>query len=284
MLKFVGSTLVSLSLGRRPIWLNDTTVFVSFLLAFCLVRSDSLESRELSSHMRRVAPPTLALNLLAALYKVRSLSHLVDEVDVLGPSATLMLGATFFSSCNILMAAEAWVLERFPTSDTRRDVRPPSVTLTLARHFIYLSTLLLARESGSRALYSLIKVLILGVLFANYNQGLLLRQSHSPSPSLLKNARSKSCELLFSTLRIPVRASEPVSVADKWLGVLLVWLVGFAALGQMLPHALRHHAFSLVQMHAVNSSFPPIVPTSWFSSALSMDGPPTTGSHEPREL
>eukprot|EP00966_Prymnesium_polylepis_P165781 3832016-Prymnesium_polylepis.2 len=62
--------------------------------------------------MRYAVPATVTLNLLSALYKMRSLSHLVDESDALGAPRTLLLGTFAFSACNMLMVAEAWLLER----------------------------------------------------------------------------------------------------------------------------------------------------------------------------
>ena len=89
VLKFIGSSLVSLSLGKQPSWVDNPSYIISFLFAFCLVRSDSLEARELTGHMRYSVPATVGLNLLSALYKMRSLSHLVDEADALqGPLPT----------------------------------------------------------------------------------------------------------------------------------------------------------------------------------------------------
>ena len=56
----------------------------SFLFAFALVRSDALEARELSGHMRYTSRCTVALNLLAALYKLRKFLSLVEKSPTLG--------------------------------------------------------------------------------------------------------------------------------------------------------------------------------------------------------
>ena len=98
-------------LGREPSFLHQPSHVICFLLAFCLVRSDSIEASELSGHMRYNAPATIVLNAMAALYKMRSLSHVADvAADLGGAPRALICGTLAFSACNALMAAEAWVL------------------------------------------------------------------------------------------------------------------------------------------------------------------------------
>ena len=134
VLKFIGSSLVSLSQGRVPSFVDHPSYVISFLLAFCLVRSDSIESASLSSHMRYAAPATIALNLAAALYKMRSLSHLVEEAGVLGSAATLVYGTLAFSACNLLMVLEAFFLQHAKsTPQPQPQPQPPQTQLQQPR-------------------------------------------------------------------------------------------------------------------------------------------------------
>lgn len=110
LLKFVGSTVISLSLGKTTIWSTSPRHVVSFLLAFAFVRSDSWEARELSGHMRHIPTASLGLNLMAALYKLRKLNFLVDHSPQLGTVPTLLVGIVAFSAANCIMAAERHVV------------------------------------------------------------------------------------------------------------------------------------------------------------------------------
>ena len=58
VLKFIGSTLISLVLlGRPPSWYSEQHHVTSFLLAFCMVRSDALRrARNDRAQLRRRAP------------------------------------------------------------------------------------------------------------------------------------------------------------------------------------------------------------------------------------
>jgi hypothetical protein len=234
ILKFVGSSLVSLSLGRVPSWTDNPSHCISFLIAFSLVRSDSLEARELSGHMRYAAPASVALNLIAALYKMRALSHLINEASFLGHIPTLLVGTLAFSTCKLLMAVEFWVLE-YAHSKSSADavgleaVKAPAMRQTLARHFAYLFLLLIGKETNSRLAYSLAKVAVLGALFAKYNEGLLhQRGEHDANTGSLTRSGSS---YILSTLHIPpaakpVPSSRPgVPSSESWLGMGLVWLI-----------------------------------------------------------
>mmetsp|Transcript_23783 Transcript_23783/g.54517 ORF Transcript_23783/g.54517 Transcript_23783/m.54517 type:complete len:404 (+) Transcript_23783:115-1326(+) len=252
VLKLIGSTLVSLALGKQPSWLDNPSYIISFLFAFCLVRSDALEARELSKHMRYVAVATVALNFLSALYKMRSLSHLIDEADILGPLGTLVIGTIAFSACNMLMAAEAWVLQRRGHAGEKIPaVQTPVIRVTLLRHFAYLALLLAARNTASRLVYSIAKVIVLGVLFSSYNKGLLKEPLEDPSPdsAVLRVTRSPSCQLIMSTMSIPTRAkrahTHPASSGDSWLGLVVVWVIGLATLG----HISASSRFTMLQRY-----------------------------------
>ena len=253
--------------------------------------------------MRYSMPATVGLNLLSALYKMRSLSHLVDEADALGPLRTcadrqqprtqvapgrrawlrawspcakgglllltpcrlphrLVLGTLAFSACNLLMAAEAWYLERAAgpaggstaSGDSTDDASPskggagsaggalpcvqtPVLRSTLAKHFCYLLLLLTAHGTTSRLVYSVAKVVVLGCLFANYNQGLLTDATAAAADGVGSPLiRSPSCQYLMATLHIPAPAkrahAQRIAGSDGWMGMALVWLVGIATLGQ----------------------------------------------------
>ena len=166
-----------------------------------------------------------------------------------------MLGTLAFSACNLLMAAEAWYLERCvgPAEDTGAgskggappneqampSVQTPCLRSTLAKHFCYLLLLLAARGTTSRLVYSVAKVVVLGCLFANYNQGLLTGDgSAAPADGVGSPLiRSPSCQYLMATLHIPAPAKRaytqrPTGWGEGWMGMALVWLVGFATLGQ----------------------------------------------------
>ena len=163
VLKFIGSTLVSLAFGRTPSVITNPEYIISFLIAFCLVRSDSIEARELSGHMRYAAPLPVALNLAAALYKMRSLSHLIEDAPIaVGPVSTLLCGTIAFSACNALMASEAWLLDLYrssvskaaagskPAKPARQSQDIPNLRQTLCRHLFYLIMLMAGHRSGSR--------------------------------------------------------------------------------------------------------------------------------------
>ena len=108
ILKFAGSTLVSLALGKRTIWVASPRHVVSFLLAFSLVRSDSWEARELSGHMRHVPFIQMALNLVAALYELRKMIFVVEQglTGELGVGYTFLVGVAAFSAANLIMSCE----------------------------------------------------------------------------------------------------------------------------------------------------------------------------------
>jgi len=199
---------------------------------------------------------------------MRSLSHLVEEQGSLGTCGTLLLGTLAFSACNILMAAEACLLERRDRAETSLEsVQTPCVRETLAKHFAYLAFLLGARATDSRLLYAVAKVLVLGVLFAFYNKGLLNQPSDSPAADATSPLiRSPSCQLLMSTLRIPApvrpkstQPRPPASSSDGWLGMTLVWLISIATLGQVASRgrstSLLHRA-DATQSHAAGCGAP----------------------------
>jgi hypothetical protein len=258
VLKFIGSSLVSLSHGKMPSWVDHPSYIISFLIAFCLVRSDSIEARELSGHMRYAAPATVALNLAAALYKMRSISHLAEQSDVLGPFATLAYGTLAFSACNALMVIEHLVLSRLslPAALEARAKKAstPDLRVTLKRHFCYLALLLASHGlTSSRIVLSIAKVIVLGSIFANYNEGLLIAppeadtngaegaegaegaSSASSAARLIQND-SSTTDLLMATLHIPSPAKRPPPVKvptseQSLLGGPLIWLLGILSVG-----------------------------------------------------
>lgn len=271
VLKFIGSSLVSIALGDTPSIITNPEYIISFLVAFCLVRSDSIEARELASHMRYSAPLPVALNLAAALYKMRALSHFAERADVHGPGVTLVFGTLAFSACNALMVAEAWLLQRpRGTTSGRPPAQPtpscsppqqqiPNLSMTLLRHCAYLAALLVSHRMGARLPYSFVKVIILGALFANYNAGLLthdngieaaanahaegepkyeVSDTRGDAPSWRFVKRSSS-ELLLDTLHLPSPSKRPqrrlsegsASDAGGWVSVALLWMVGVLSVG-----------------------------------------------------
>jgi len=186
VLKFIGSTLISLVLlGRPPSWYSEQHHVISFLLAFCMVRSDALEAKELSGHMRYAAPATIALNFVAALQKMRSLVSLVEKRHEVGRVAVLGFGTLAFSACNALMVAEAYCLRRAATrpAASEVEVRTPCMRTTLCRHAFALALLLAAQPAGSRLGYALAKCAVLGMLFRAYNDGLLMHEATPTTPA-----------------------------------------------------------------------------------------------------
>jgi len=267
VLKFIGSSLVSTCLfDRSPSWYDNPHQIICFLLAFCLVRSDSFEARELSGHMRYAAPATVALNFVAALYKMRSLSHLVDEQHVLGGPRTLVIGTLAFSACNALMLIEAVYLRCSPprlppasgcmgqsagvgASCDVTAVRTPCLRATLRRHATQLALLLLARGTGSHLVSSVTKVLVLGWLFACYNEGALLHKPPASAPSVeATGARCAAAPaaapvgFLMSALALPpaARRDGPSATSARWTSLLglwaaLIWLLGLASAVAVAP-------------------------------------------------
>ena len=66
VLKFIGSTIISVALGEGLL-IASPRHLLSFLWAFSLVRSDSVEATQLSRHMRHSLAFNVLLNLIAAL-------------------------------------------------------------------------------------------------------------------------------------------------------------------------------------------------------------------------
>lgn len=255
VLKFIGSSLVSLSHGNMPSWVDHPSYIISFLFAFCLVRSDSIEARELCGHMRYAAPATVALNLAAALYKMRSISHLAERADILGPLATLAYGTFAFSACNALMVIEHVLLSRLSLSAaleaSAKKTATPDLRVTLKRHFGYLGLLLAAQQlTSSRIVLSIAKVVVLGSIFANYNEGLLIAPPESEAEETdnvdgvsstnnaagLMRSDSSTKDLLMATLHIPSPAKRPrnaraATSEQSLLGGPLIWLVGILSVG-----------------------------------------------------
>ena len=258
----MGSSLVSLALGHTPSFITNPEYVLTFLVAFCLVRSDSIEARELSGHMRYAAPLPIALNLAAALYKMRSLSHVVEAMPpLLGPACTLLYGTLAFSACNALMWVEARLLARHQASCATRKpaatpaavqqlelstpcAQAPNLCVTLSRHFGLLAVLLASHGSGSKLLYSTVKVCVLGCLFSNYNLGLLKAppadDGHASTEARAGGATEgrSSSQMIMDTLHLPSpaksRASRPMSVAsasETWAGVALLWVIGLLSIG-----------------------------------------------------
>lgn len=247
VLKFIGSSLVSLSHGKAPSWIDHPSYIISFLIAFCLVRSDSIEARELSGHMRYAAPATVALNLAAALYKMRSLSHLAEESDILGPLGTLVYGTLAFSACNALMVLEHILLPRLNLSAASeaaaKKTSTPNLRLTMTRHMFYLALLIASNATASRVIHSIAKVLVLGSIFANYNEGLLNAHMEPQSDHAvvagtdsITPQESSPKDLLMATLHIPSPAKRPsgrstTSTDQSLLGGPLIWLIGILSVG-----------------------------------------------------
>ena len=214
VLKFAGSTLISVYLGVTPIWhQQNPRHVVSFLLAFALVRSDALEARELSEHMRHVPSANALLNVVAALCKLRKVIYLADASTQIGALAAISIGTVAFSAAGIVMTMERVVLailaraaamaaaaapaSRIDESAAFREptaanagggdagaeaVTHPNLPATVLRNFI-LITLLVAGRQCSTHLYTGCKLAVLFLLCCHYNKALWHRlNDHIRSP------------------------------------------------------------------------------------------------------
>ena len=165
--------------------------------------------------MRYAAPATVALNLAAALYKMRSLSHLAEESDILGPLGTLVYGTLAFSACNALMVLEHILLPprlnlSAASEAAAKKTSTPNLRLTMTRHMFYLALLIASNATASRVIHSIAKVLVLGSIFANYNEGLLnvhmepqFDHAVVAGTDSITPQESSPKDLLMATLHIP---------------------------------------------------------------------------------
>ena len=109
LLKFVGSSLISFALGEGLL-IASPRHLLSFVCAWSLVRSDSVEATQLSRLLRHSVPLHLLLNFTAAIYKLRKLGFLVAQSSKLGSLETVLLGTAAFSAANFIMKLESLVL------------------------------------------------------------------------------------------------------------------------------------------------------------------------------
>ena len=236
ILKFIGPVIFALSLGRPAI--PSSSQITSFLLAFALVRSDALEARELSCHMRYTSRCTVALNLMAALYKLRKFLSLLEDSKILGLPVTLLVGTLAFSSCNTFMALESLVgryVPRMLSGKSGSEPRYPNIVATFRRHFLFL-LLLLAGQRCSEAFstgvlscaYLATQLLVWGALFCHYNDATLLPQCE---PSCEQKVRH--VDEIVAELSGPSKGEHATSRAlrlgkwlGSWLGVLKMSAVG----------------------------------------------------------
>ena len=110
LLKFVGSSLISFALGEGLL-IASPRHLLSFVCAFSLVRSDSVEATQLSRLLRHSVPLHLLLNMATATYKLRKLGFLVAAAPpVIGSLGTVLLGTAAFSAANFIMKLESLVL------------------------------------------------------------------------------------------------------------------------------------------------------------------------------
>jgi len=214
ILKFAGSTVISLGLGVEPIWLSSPRHAVSFLVAFSLVRSDTIEATTLSVHMRHLSSACFSLNVLAALYKLRKMIFLVDTTPIWGTPAVLAMGTLAFSAANLLMSIEHFLLRSThavrsdlsassprSTSSLEDVICPPRTRLSLWRNFVCLLLLSCGRHCHVY-LYTAAKMLAFALCAYFYNEKLLLRLQAPAQPCLATKAGA-------AVGGADVRANEP---------------------------------------------------------------------------
>ena len=230
VLKFAGSSIISVALGEGLLIASPRHI-LSFLWAFSLVRSDSVEAIQVARHMRHSLAFNVLLNLVAGLYKFRKLVFLAGASPALGVSCTVLVGTFAFTASTILMALEAAVLSwaqaraagasRAPFSarppaivSKAGAVQPPNVRSGLRRNFGMLCVLLLGQRSGD-APFAAAKVGVLLYLCYYYNKGATqlrvrsLALGRNPSPRS-RRARGRRfvahCARERRCLRPPLRA------------------------------------------------------------------------------
>ena len=171
MLKFAGSTVLSLAISELPIWLTSPRHVTSFVLAWCLVRSSSTESAVLADAVAR--RPLLAagvLNGAAALYKLRKLVFLVEAATArFSLPLALALGVLVFSTSNLVLAAEHLLLPAQP-ADAADRVTPPNLRQTFVRNVALVGGFIAARRAGEWW-YLAAKLAALAFLAARYSVG-----------------------------------------------------------------------------------------------------------------
>ena len=177
ILKFAGSTVLSLAISELPIWLTSPRHVTSFVLAWCLVRSSSTESAVLADAVAR--RPLLAagvLNGAAALYKLRKLVFLVEAATArFSLPLALALGVLVFSTSNLVLAAEHMLLPAQP-ADAADRVTPPNLRQTFVRNVALVGGFIAARRAGEWW-YLAAKLAALAFLAARYSWALLDRCS-----------------------------------------------------------------------------------------------------------
>lgn len=237
-LKFVGPVVFSICIGRSGSHLPTPEQLASFLAAFALVRSDSLEACELSGHMRYTSGCTVALNLMAALYKLRKFLSLVEKSAVLGLPTVLGVGTFALSACNFCMVVEevvlSTVLRRIGAAHAatgaymnERDPRYPSVSATITRHLAFLLILMLGHWGSStyestflRHAYLGAQLVVLALLFSWYNEGLLTEGDGTNAA-----AGSGALEACTDSPTAAKRVGRSSRVG-AWLGGTPVWTMG----------------------------------------------------------
>jgi hypothetical protein len=178
VLKYFGSTVLSLVLGEAPIWSTSPRHVISFMLAFALVRSDTIEAKELSRHMRHHAAGSFVLNFVAALSKLRKVVWVAEHTNAsaLGVFLTILLGGVTFSMGNMIMTLENATVDFFGGSAT--VITPPQLQKSLVRNLLTIGLVvsthaLVASEVVPQMVYFGAKVSCFLYYFYNYNVNVL---------------------------------------------------------------------------------------------------------------
>ena len=218
------------------------------------------KEHDLACHLVQVRC-TVALNLMAALYKLRKFLSLVEKSPVLGLPTVLTVGTLALSACNLCMVAEQAL---FSLPQLRRYMGAPLVSAaadaeerepvyprfgaTIRRHLFFLLILLLGHWGSTtyestllRHAYLASQMVVLGLLFSTYNEGLLMEhQAASGSSDVRAQARAPPSGngKAGSGADATDHPSEP-SAAKKgsprssavraWLGVSPLWAWGTIA-------------------------------------------------------
>lgn len=261
VLKFVGPFVFSVCVGRSGAHLPSPEQLASFLAAFALVRSDCVEASRLSGHMRYTSGCTVALNLMAALYKLRKFLSLVEKSPVLGLPTVLTVGTLALSACNLCMVAEQAL---FSLPQLRRYMGAPLVSAaadaeerepvyprfgaTIRRHLFFLLILLLGHWGSTtyestllRHAYLASQMVVLGLLFSTYNEGLLMEhqaasgssdvraQARAPPSGNGKAGSGADATDHPSSPSAAKKGSPRSSAVRAWLGVSPLWAWGTIA-------------------------------------------------------
>lgn len=175
MLKFAGSTLISLFIGAEPIWWSSKRHTVSFLIAYAVVRSDSKESAWLSDRMRSHASAQASLGLVAAVYRLRKMIFVAECTQYVGQWGALCLGLVAFSAANLTMIAEGAAVSVMSLQS--EPVRTPNLRDTLLRNSLMMALLIWGSGSAYLCIQNLCNLLVLLYLVYYYNRDVLSRMA-----------------------------------------------------------------------------------------------------------